>query len=903
MTDDRGHRDAPGLMGLTAFAKAVHSIRTRYALMTGFFLLLFLAVFYVGGRFVLSNLVQDTERQVQEVGQRMTATIRRKAEGMRATAVRVLEMPGAGEADVRTLLNGFGVQFSFVAQFAPDGRFREGVRQSAIDSHPMPFPEDAFAAYNAVLKNWMHAVNADAPDATDSGAVGIMQLGTLLHGVALLPRGDGFLLFGLPFSPDAIPDGDMDRRAFANLRIRILGADGARTAHAAGRQMPRSEKRSRYGIAPLFTESVAEVASGISFWNFRKGPLDAVFVLRDISGNAVSVMSVSLPKVFLSATRMAVLQLAFFVALGGILFVLPIFWVQGRLLLNPLTRMTRMIAELGANASSLDCPRIVWEGKDEFALLAESVNRLIETIAAKTVMLANVEASHQALIAGVPDALIVFDAQGRLVSVSKQAEGVPQMPGLFADEPPSASVFGADGVAAFARAIDETFRTGAVSKVSLEVQRPLGAAEDVTTRRFELRITRMGPRFALAIARDVTAEYAEHVQRLAAEARAMDVSKRESLTMLAAGIAHDMNNVLSVVLNAAECSDAGDPGEAAKALGTIRDAVRRGSSMMHELMTFAGEGRMTLMRANPKMVLEDVRQLVTRVVGDLVEVTFEESPDVPDVDVDFNQFWKVLFNIVKNAGEAMGENPGHVTLSVAPFRMTTDEAATFVSEHPLPPGDGVLFRISDDGPGIPEGIRDRIFDPYVSSKSLGRGLGLATVRTIIEAHGGGIAVESQLDRGTTFRIYLPVSKLAPETGVRTLPAHQTAELSGDILIVDDEEAILKTTKILCRALKLTPHVARDRREALAVVRRHAACLRAIILDAHLGQIDTVRLLGAFRLGAPHVPVILASGSAPEAMERMFHAHPYDVFLQKPYTLEELKRALLDASSSPVPGIR
>lgn len=890
MTDGTGRREAAGLMGLTAFAKAVHSIRTRYALVTGFFLLLFLAVFYVGGRFVLSNLIADTERQVREAGRQMTATIRQKAEEMREAAAGVLEKPGAATADVRALLADFGVPFSFVARFSPDGRFLEGVRRGIADGRPVPFPPDAFAPYNAALKAWIQATGAKAAAADDGSAVGAMHLGTRLHGVTLLPRGGAFLLFGLPLSPDAFARRDKGAGAYANLNVRVFGAIKA-GSHADG-PLSRSAARSRHGIAPLFTESLDDVASGVSFWKFRHGPLDAVLVLRDISGNAVSAVSVSLPKVFFGATRMAIWQLAFCVALGGILFVLPIFWVQGRLLLNPLTRMTRMIADLGARAPGLDCPRIAWEGKDEFALLAESVNRLVETIAAKTVALANVEASHQALIAGVPDALVVFDAQGRMVSVSKQAESVPPLPGFAEGAPPSADVFGAAGAAAFARALTETSRAGTVGRLRL-------AAAGAPTRHFEVRLTRMGARFVLAIVRDITAELAEHARRLAAEARALNASKRESLTRLAAGIAHDMNNVLSVVLNAAEGAAADPTADTAPALGTIRDAVRRGSSMMHELMTFAGESRMTLMRANPKMVLEDARQLVSRVVGDRVAVAFEARGDVPDVDVDLNQFWKVFFNIVKNAGEAMGGNAGHVTLAVAPFRMTKEAASAFVSEHPLPEGDGVLFRVTDDGPGIPERIRSRIFDPYVSSKSLGRGLGLATVRAIVEAHGGGIAVESRPDCGTTFRIYLPVSRLAPAAEAAA-DVPEAAALTGEVLIVDDDEAILKTTRILCQALKLAPHVARDRREALAVVRRHASRLRAIVLDAHLGQVDTVRLLGAFRLGAPHVPVILASGSAPEAVEKMFRAHPYDVFLPKPYTLAELKGAFLAAATAQDP---
>ncbi len=282
-----------------------------------------------------------------------------------------------------------------------------------------------------------------------------------------------------------------------------------------------------------------------------------------------------------------------------------------------------------------------------------------------------------------------------------------------------------------------------------------------------------------------------------------------------------MNNVLSVVLNAAEGAAADPTADTAPALGTIRDAVRRGSSMMHELMTFAGESRMTLMRANPKMVLEDARQLVSRVVGDRVAVAFDVRGDVPDVDVDLNQFWKVFFNIVKNAGEAMGGNAGHVTLAVVPFRMTKEAASAFISEHPLPEGDGVLFRITDDGPGIPERIRSRIFDPYVSSKSLGRGLGLTTVRA---------------------------------TAARRWPScGATPRGSG-------RSSSTRTS----------------------------------------GRSTRSAYWGAFRLGAPHVPVILASGSAREAVEQMFRAHPYDVFLQKPYTLAELKGAFLAAAAAQDP---
>lgn len=184
-----------------------------------------------------------------------------------------------------------------------------------------------------------------------------------------------------------------------------------------------------------------------------------------------------------------------------------------------------------------------------------------------------------------------------------------------------------------------------------------------------------------------------------------------------------------------------------------------------------------------------------------------------------------------------------------------------------------------------------MFDPYVSSKSLGRGLGLAIVRTIVEAHGGGIRVTSELDEGTTFYVFLPASKLPAVVMPERDGSEPVDERRLDVLIVDNDEAILKTTSILLKTLKLSPHVARGRRDALAIVRRYAEGLRAIVLDVNLGGIDTVRLLNAFRIGAPNVPIIVVSGSSPEEISEMFRAHPYDAFLAKPFTMNELKHAI------------
>ena len=875
-----------------AFSRSLHSIRTRYSISTAVFLLTLLALFYAGGRVVLVHLVRDAEAKVREIGMGLSRIAYRDADRARQRILSSLGEihPGDGAVDVRGLVSpkDRAPSLSLAVRLSDDGEPGEGFCRG-VGGDVVPVTPSRIAIYRDTIAAWCQSLAVCRGG--EPIPVGLMRLAGRQHYVTICRTGGELLAVGVPFDADEFARSMSDNASGVSIRITnrradiVLGSDAKRAHDDAS--------RNGFGLVPLFSEAANFYSGG--FWDLDAVPFEAVFTVRDIVGNAITMIAVSLPRTLSSVAALAISRLTFFVALVGILVVLPIFWIQGRMLLNPLSRMTKAVLELGERHQTAGCPRLEWEGKDEFAVLAASVNRMLETVSARAVAIAQMEQRHKALIGGLPDAVAIFDARGKLVTVSKEAEGVEPLPGFRHGEPPDAAVFGAADVEKFSHALAETFASGAIGKIRLKVQRPDGVPRSVPTRHFELRLTRMDEHFVMAIVRDVSAEVAEHKLRLAAEQRALDSSKRESLTALAAGIAHDMNNVLSVMLQAAETADAeADAASSAKALGVIRDAVRRGAAMMRELTTYAGENKIMLMRASPRLVVEDVRQLSSLLVGENIVLAMGADEAAPDVDVDPNQFWKVLFNIVKNAGEAIGTRPGHISLNAVPFRMTHDEASDFVSEHPLADGDGVMFRIRDDGPGIAPDILGRIFDPYVSSKSLGRGLGLATVRTIVEAHGGGIRVRSRVDEGTEFQIFLPQStlpKTVEQPAERPGGASVQAVLSGEVLVVDNDESILKTISILIKALKLTPRVARDRHEALAVVRRHAASLRAIVLDAHMGGVDTVRLLRAFRVAAPHVSVIVSSGSSEETIREMFSGHPYDLFLAKPYTLDELRKAL------------
>ena len=859
-----------------AFVRVRHSIRAQYSLATALFLMMVLGLFYVGGRVVLVHLIREAEQQVKEIGLDISRLAYRNAERVKqrnlASSGAVVDTLAKGSTPESLLSSDGFSDLSLVAVYSKEGDFLAG----AVKSQPLAAAD--LAPYAARISAWISATASSTN--SQSAAVGILRVKGRSHYISLTGTGGEdprYVVIGSGFDPEAFAAQVNESYGGVDIRMTNRRVDVALSVRDAPK--PGSRQQRGFGFEPMLSEALNFYSGG--FWDFGGNPFEAVFAIRDIAGNAITMIAVSLPKAFSDVTRSALGRLTFFISMVGIILILPVFWFQGRVLLNPLTRMTESIRRLGERHRDLDCPRIEWRGKDEFVHLAASVNKMLETISARTVALAQLEMRQRALIAGVPDALAIFDRKGELVALNKQPEGVAALPGFSVGDRLSHDAF-ADGCAEeFEAALVRSFADGRAS-VRLA---------SVGGRHFEARLSRMDEHFSLAVVRDVTREYAEHVKRVAAEERAHDSSKRESLTLFAAGIAHDVNNVLSVVLSTAEAALA-DSGRTAD-IEVIRDAVKRGSAMTRELMAYAGESNIRLVRAKSNMIIEDVKMLIEHVTGDNVSVSYSLADGLPDVDVDLNQFWKVIFNIVKNANEAFAGQPGRILISTSAMEMNDAKAAGFVSEHKVQTEKGVLFTILNDGPCIPPTVLPRLFDPYVSTKSLGRGLGLATVRTIVEAHGGALRVTSEPDEGTNFQIYLPPSRLPEVAGhaERFAAAQDGTSFPTEVLVVDNDEAILKTSSILLKSLKIVPHVARDRGESLAILRRLSERIGVVLLDANLGGIDTLRLLDAFRIASPKSRIVVSSGSSEEAIAKLFAHHPYDGFLGKPYSLAELKAAL------------
>lgn len=867
----------------SAISRAWNSIRTRYSLATAFLLLLALGVFYIGGRIVLVHLIRDTEQQVKEIGSDISRIAYRNADKVRKALLASVEFDGGTMLSVDKI-------HSVRGDFAADGTLLNGKCRNA-EGEVIDLTQEMMVPYADTLREWCEST---VKHLDNVAATGLMRLGGHTHYVALAKGKDGqCVLLGIPFETNIFTSQVNEGLSGVDVKITNRKAELTATTVTPNRNVRKSRERSDFGIAPMFSEALDFYSGG--FWNLGANEYEAVYAVRDIAGNAVTMVTVSIPKTFSSATQSAIGRLAFFVAVVGLVFVLPIFWFQSRVLLNPLTRMTEAIANLGKNHRDTDCPRLDWHGKDEFALLAVSVNRMLETISARSLAVAQSESRQRALIDAFPDALAVFDRQHRLVTMTKDSSDKNGIPFAVPGEEFPDFLFGAEGKKNFEDALDRAFAgEDDIQPIRLQLQHAKWVPSAQPSRYFDLRVVKMDELFSLVLIRDITNMVAEHRQLIAAKEKLREGEKRQSLALLAAGIAHDINNILTIIGNTTVATWVNSTDEEEKrAVDTIGDALKRGSTMMRELMDYAGESRIVFERTSPKRVVRDIENILRGLLKESVALEIDIPEDIPDIDGGHNQLFKVFMNLVKNAVEAIGTRPGKIVIAARKFEMTKEALVGYRSSSTLKPCTGVLFTISDNGPGISKDILKRLFDPYVSSKSLGRGLGLATVASVVEAHGGGIRVDSVVERGTTFSIFLPESKLPKPLIVRPTENNLNGapKDGGEVLVVDDEESILRTTSMLLKALKYTSHTAKDSAEALEQVRRYGSKLEAVILDAALGDVNTVRLAISFRKNAPTVPIIISSGSNEEYIRNLFAEVKYAAILSKPYTIAELRATL------------
>ncbi len=399
---------------------------------------------------------------------------------------------------------------------------------------------------------------------------------------------------------------------------------------------------------------------------------------------------------------------------------------------------------------------------------------------------------------------------------------------------------------------------------------------------------------------DISPEVIAQKARAESEARLFSAQKMESIGNLAGGIAHDFNNLLATIKLLVAVLRSGETEDwRLTSLGQIDQVTDSAVRLTRALLGFARRGRNL---ASPVAVGEVVRSLspiVERTLGRQVEVETRIEGPASWIVGDFSQLEQVVMNLVVNARDAM---PDGGTLTM---RVECTRTPPCPEPPPSPTGEYVVLEVSDTGTGIDPAIRDRIFEPYFTTKTrtgtAGFGLGLATVHGIVHGHGGTIEVIDRAPKGITMRVTLPAIDPPPRTSEPPAPVTSLHPGKGTILLVDDEEMLLVAAARAIRSLGYKVETAVDGQDAVEKFRERPDAYAAVLLDMIMPRMDGRATFLALQEIRPDVRVLLTTGYAfNEEAQRILDLGVRG-FIAKPFSLEGLSEALDRVIGRPTPA--
>ncbi len=377
-------------------------------------------------------------------------------------------------------------------------------------------------------------------------------------------------------------------------------------------------------------------------------------------------------------------------------------------------------------------------------------------------------------------------------------------------------------------------------------------------------------------------------ERRRIEEERMRTQKLESLGLLAGGLAHDFNNILTAILgNISAAREPGTPpAELAEALQDAERAAIRARDLTHQLLTFAKGGA-------PIKKLHDVGAVVREAAGFTVRgsasrCVYKIDPDTWRAEIDSGQITQVIQNLIINADQAMPAG-GVITIETANRHVGANEVPR------LAPGRYVQVRVSDTGTGIPDRLIGRIFDPYFTTKKKGSGLGLTMCFSIVQKHGGLIEVTSEPGNGAAFTFYLPAASETAELPAEAAAAPRAATGQGRILVMDDEKPILGLAQRALGRAGYEVLVADRGEEAVRLLdeelragRRVDLAILDITVPGGMGGREALRHL---RARDPGLNAIVSSGYAPDEVLAQFKSAGFSGILPKPYRADDLLDAV------------
>ena len=391
------------------------------------------------------------------------------------------------------------------------------------------------------------------------------------------------------------------------------------------------------------------------------------------------------------------------------------------------------------------------------------------------------------------------------------------------------------------------------------------------------------------IAFDVTEKVRAEEERAELEQQLIQSQKMEAIGTLAGGIAHDFNNVLAAIMGYVELAmfDASPGSSVHDELNQVLKAARRATDLVRQILTFSRKTGQERQPLDPKPLVSEALKMIRATLPTTIEIRQHLDTDGAKVMANTTQLHQVIMNLCTNAAHAMEEKGGILDVGLKKRQFSGTDAG----RHGVTPGEYLEIRISDTGHGIAPTVQQRIFDPYFTTKAQGKGtgMGLAVARGIVQSHGGAIHMKSQVDKGASFKIFLPLTSVLAASS-----AEKKASLpSGteSVLFVDDEPVLTELGKQMLTRLGYRVTVREDSRDALELFRKDPYRFDVVITDTTMpnmtGDILATKIL-ALR---PEIPGLLCTGYSEQITQDKSAKIGIAAFLMKPLSISDLAFSL------------
>ena len=394
---------------------------------------------------------------------------------------------------------------------------------------------------------------------------------------------------------------------------------------------------------------------------------------------------------------------------------------------------------------------------------------------------------------------------------------------------------------------------------------------------------------------DTTARFNAEEERLELERRFQQTQKLESLGVLAGGIAHDFNNILTIILGYCYVfkEEIDSQSTHADYLKKIEDAANRAADLCQQMLSYAGKNELKHAPTRMNSLVDEIVKMLHSGIKRNVAIEL----DLHDVDMiiaDSSQIQQIVMNLIINAAEAIGEKKGTIRISLRKEEVAPEQSETDFTGRTIMAGRYVCLGVSDNGCGMDKETLNRVFEPFYTTKFAGRGLGMSATLGIITSHGGALQLSSEPGAGSGFKVFLPLpAKSDSADNWPVLCQTPNIQVSGTILLVDDEEELLTLGRIRLSAIGFSAITATNGIEALELYREQGDNIKLVLLDLLMPEMNGIETYLRLREISRTLPIIFCSGCSKEELSADIIDDNYTGYLSKPYKPDQLQKILLE----------